>query len=181
MKNKTMWRILTVLLMAFVVCGGIANAQKRRTPKTRTTRTSQKTLPAAANSKELVKTGAEKVSNQIKNLTQFIYLLGGSNVRIGSVSNDEKRGKVTTATKQQIDAGKKGLVLTIQSFKGGLKDLEASFRATNDLKPYLLELTGVADLAQTAEEQAAANQFDAAGRTLIEIVGQLADVLRAMP
>lgn len=178
-----MWRVLTVLLMAFVVCGGIANAQKRRTTKTRTprtTRTSQKPLPAA-NSKELVKTGAEKVSNQIKNLTQFIYLLGGSNVRIGSVTNDEKRGKVTTATKQQIDAGKKGLVLTIQSFKGGLKDLEASFRANDNLKPYLLELTGVADLAQTAEDQAAANQFDAAGRTLIEIVGQLADVLRAMP
>jgi hypothetical protein len=38
----------------------------------------------------------------------------------------------------------------------------------------------VAAGAATAEEQAAVNQFDAAGRSLLNVIGRLADVLVVM-
>jgi hypothetical protein len=39
--------------------------------------------------------------------------------------------------------------------------LEIDFRNTPELQPYYIKLAGVAAGAATAEEQAAANQFDA--------------------
>jgi hypothetical protein len=48
------------------------------------------------------------------------------------------------------------------------------------LRNYYTQLAGVASGAQAAENQAAANRFDEAGRSLLRVVGQLADTLALM-
>jgi hypothetical protein len=48
------------------------------------------------------------------------------------------------------------------------------------LQRYYIKLAGVASSAATAEGQAAANQFDKAGRTLLDVVNHLTDVLLEM-
>jgi len=48
------------------------------------------------------------------------------------------------------------------------------------LQPYYIKLAGVADGAASAEQLAASNQFDAAGRQLLGVVNRLADVLVIM-
>ena len=62
----------------------------------------------------------------------------------------------------------------------GLDKLEIDFRTTPELQRYYIKLAGVASGAATAEEQAAANQFDKAGRTLLGVVNHLTDVLLEM-
>ena len=69
---------------------------------------------------------------------------------------------------------------SIQGFREGLDKLEIDFRATPELQPYYIKLAGVAAGAATAEEQAAANQFDASGRTLLNVINRLTDVLLLM-
>ena len=58
--------------------------------------------------------------------------------------------------------------------------LEVDFRATPELQPYYIKLAGVAAGAATAEQQAGENQFDSAGRSLLNVVNRLTDVLFAM-
>lgn len=158
-----------------------AEAQKRRSTRSTNRAAAPKTSTAAASNTAAVKAGAEKVGNQVKNLTIFIYRLGRSVPLITSVDADAKAGKLSPAAVQQAETGKQGLVLTIRTFKNAMATLESDFRANPALKPYLLQLTGVAELAGDAEQQAASGQFEQAGRTLIEVIGQLTDVLRAMP
>jgi len=61
-----------------------------------------------------------------------------------------------------------------------LAKLEIDFRATPELQPYYIKLAGVAAGAASAEEKAAANQFDEAGRLLLNVINRLADVLVVM-
>jgi hypothetical protein len=69
---------------------------------------------------------------------------------------------------------------TIQNIREGLDKLEIDFRAAPELQPYYIKLAGVAAGAATAEERAAASQFDAAGRQLLNVVNRLTDVLLLM-
>ena len=75
----------------------------------------------------------------------------------------------------------KTLVKTsIANFREGLDRLEIEFRTTPELQPYYIKLAGVAAGAARAEEEAAANRFDASGRTLLNVVARLTDVLVVM-
>jgi hypothetical protein len=69
---------------------------------------------------------------------------------------------------------------SIQSVREGLDKLEIEFRTTPELQRYYIRLAGVASGAASAEDFAAANQFDKAGRTLLEVVNHLTDVLLEM-
>jgi len=70
---------------------------------------------------------------------------------------------------------------SLSGFGLGLRtDHYADFRATPELQPYYIKLAGVAAGAAAAEEKAGANQFDAAGRQLLNVVNRLTDVLLLM-
>jgi hypothetical protein len=72
----------------------------------------------------------------------------------------------------------------VQKSVGDIRDrldkLELYFRTTPGLEPHSTRLSGVAASAATAEQRAGVGQLDAAGRALIEIANQLADVLLEM-
>jgi hypothetical protein len=69
---------------------------------------------------------------------------------------------------------------SIQKVREGLDQLESEFSSTTELRRYYTHLAGVAAGAAAAEEQAAANQFDRAGRSLLNVVNRLTDVLLEM-
>jgi len=124
--------------------------------------------------------GATRVADQIKFLTKFIYLLGGVTSGIAQVDEAVRRNEASPALIQQNQQSKAQVKSSIQGFRESLDKLEIDFRGTPDLQPYYIKLAGVAAGAASAEEQAANNQFDAAGRTLLNVVGRLADVLVVM-
>jgi len=124
--------------------------------------------------------GAQRVADQIKFLTKFIYLLGGVTSGIAAADEAARRNEASPAVVQQTQQSKTRVKASIQGFRESLDKLEIDFRAQPELQPFYIKLAGVAAGAATAEEQAAANQFDAAGRTLLNVINRLADVLVVM-
>ena len=124
--------------------------------------------------------GAQRVAEQIKHLTRFVYVLGGVNSGIAATDEAVRRNEAPPAVVQKNQQSKVLVKTTIQGFREALDKLEIDFRGTPELQPFYIKLAGVAAGAASAEELAAANQFDRAGRTLLDVVNRLADVLVIM-
>jgi len=124
--------------------------------------------------------GAIRVADQIKNLTRFIYLLGGISKGIELVDDAVRRNQASPAILEQAQKNKLTIRTSIQSVREGLDKLEIDFRTTPDLQRYYIGLAGVAAGAASAEQQAGNNQLDQAGRTLLRVVNALTDVLVEM-
>lgn len=172
MKRIAITLLLAVLLTPSSAFGQTRNRSSRQRPtpaQTQTQRVAQ------------VRTqGATKVADQIKFLTRFIYLLGGVASGIAAVDEAARRNEASPALLQKNQQSKATVKTSITGFRESLDKLEIEFRSTPELQPYYIKLAGVASGAATAEEQAAANQFDASGRTLLNVINRLTDVLLLM-
>jgi hypothetical protein len=169
-------RIAIGLLSALLLAPSSAFSQTRN-------RSTAKPKPSATAVQRVTQAkiaGAGRVADQIKFLTRFIYLLGGVSTGIASVDEAARRNEASPAILQKNQQSKATVKQSIQGFRESLDKLEIDFRATPELQPYYIKLAGVAAGAATAEEQAAANQFDAAGRTLLNVINRLTDVLALM-
>lgn len=169
--------IATTLLTLLLLAPSTAFSQTRNRSTSR-----QKPATAAATQRAAqVRTqGATRVADQIKFLTKFIYLLGGVTSSIAAVDEAARRNEASPTVVQQNQQSKAQVKTSIQGFRETLDKLEIDFRATPELQPYYIKLAGVASGAATAEERAAANQFDAAGRQLLTVINRLTDVLLLM-
>jgi hypothetical protein len=151
--------------------------------QTRSRSSRPKTTPAAqatARVSQVRTTGATRVAEQIKLLTRFIYVLGSVKSGLDVADEAARRNEASPTAVQQTQQSKARVRTTIQDLRIGLDKLEIDFRATPELQPYYIKLAGVAAGAAKAEEEAAANQFDRAGRSLLDVVNRLADVLVIM-
>ena len=151
--------------------------------QTRNRSSRQKPTTAAANQQRVAQArtaGATRLADEIKSLSTFIYLLGGVNSGIAAVDEAVRRNEATPALVQKNQDSKTTVKSSIQNFRVRLDKLETDFRATPELQPFYIKLAGSAAGAAAAEEQAAANQFDRAGRTLLSVIGRLTDVLLLM-
>lgn len=167
---------IAVLTTIFVISGNALGQTRRRS-----TSSKPSTATAAAQKTAQVRTqGATRVAEQIKLLTKFTYLLGGINSGIAAADEEIRRNQATPQQVQTNQQSKARVKQSIESFREGLDKLEIDFRATPELQPFYIKLAGVAAGAATAEEQATANQFDAAGRSLLNVINRLADVLVIM-
>jgi hypothetical protein len=114
-------------------------------------------------------------------LTRFIYLLGGVAKGIEQTDEAIRRQNASPAIVEQNRRNKATVVSSIRSFREALDKLEIDFRGTPELQRYYIKIAGVAAGAADAEELAAANQFDRAGRALLDVANRLTDVLLEMP
>ena len=171
--------IATTLLTLLLLTPSTAFSQTRN----RSTRQKPTTTSTAAATQRVAQVrtqGATRVADQIKFLTRFIYLLGGVSSSIAAVDEAARRNEASPTVVQQNQQSKAQVKTSIQGFRETLDKLEIDFRATPELQPYYIKLAGVAAGAATAEEQAARNQFDAAGRSLLNVINRLTDVLLLM-
>lgn len=173
-----MHRITALLIAAAFLLPITANSQSRnRRSTSRTPRTSA----APAKASVVQRDGAKRVADQIKVLTRFIYLLGGVAKGLEAFDDDAARGNQTSpAVVDQVKRNKQSVRTSIQNVRDGLDALELHFRTTPELQRYYIKLAGSAAGASNADDQAAANQFDKAGRTLLEVINRLTDVLLEM-
>ena len=169
-------RIVIVSLAAILVAPATALGQTRR-------RTQPRPRPAPATTQRVspVRTaGATRVADQIKLMTRYVYLLGGVANGIAAVDEAARRNEATPQIVAKNQQDKLLVKSSIQGFREGLDKLEIEFRTTPELQPYYIKLAGSAAGAAKAEELAGANQFDAAGRTLLTVINRLTDVLVIM-
>jgi hypothetical protein len=170
-------RIVVVSLAALLLApagalGQTRSRSSRAKPAPKTTTTPPVSAARTA--------GATRVADQIKLMTKFMYLLGGVTSGIAAVDEAARRNEASPQLLQKNQENKALVKSSIQNFRVGLDKLETDFRATPELQPYYIKLAGSAAGAATAEDQAAANQFDAAGRTLLNVINRLTDVLLIM-
>jgi hypothetical protein len=168
-------RIIALLIITLVLSPVSGFAQTRKRTTTKSSRTS-----AAPKASEAERAGAARVADQIKILTRFIYLLGGVAKGLEGVDDATRRNEASPAIIDQAKQSKATVRASIQNVREGLDKLEIEFRGTPELQRYYIKLAGVASGAANAEELAAANQFDKAGRTLLDVVNHLTDVLLEM-
>ncbi len=181
MKSKINLIILALVFLCLLTLTMTANAQKRRSGSRKAAGSSVTTATTAISSNSEIKTGAEKVSTQIKNLSKFIYVLGGVARGIEDIDKDAKGGKVSRSVADQNAQFKQSVNQSIRNLRAGLVALEIEFRTKPALKNYLFQIQGISDTSGIAEDQAAGGQFTQAGKTLLLVVEKLSDTLVAMP
>ena len=168
------------LLALLLLAPSTAFSQTRNRSTSRQKPTTTSATAAAQRVAQVRTQGATRVADQIKLLTKFIYLLGGVTSGIAAVDEAARRNEASPTLIQQNQQSKAQVKSSIQNFRESLDKLEIDFRNTPELQPYYIKLAGVAAGAATAEEQAAKNQFDAGGRTLLTVINRLTDVLLLM-
>jgi len=161
-----------VCLLLIVCAAADAPAQtrtRRSTPQRRRT-------PAQASSRlDQTRFNAQRLELAAlsKDLTRFLYLYG-------RLSKDLE---LTAAQQGSADAAgqaKAGLIRSIGDMRDRLDQLEGRFRFEEGLRTQYQTLQGVSASADRAAQQAAANLYDQAGRTLLEVANKLTDVLLEM-
>lgn len=174
MKIKSKTPQILVLLMAFLVLfAGSATAQKKKP--------TVKKPPATVTNPLEIREGADKVSIQLKNVSKFLYLLGGIAAGLESTDRDAKAGKLSRAQLDKFAQQKQAVIDSIRNLKAGLSALEIDFRTKNGIKPYLIHVQGVTNLAIESEDLATAGKFTDSGRVYLTVIEKLADALTAMP
>lgn len=171
-----MQRIIGLLIVTLIFLPSTSFAQSRK----RTTAAKSSRTAATPKASEIQREGAARVAGQIKNMTQFIYVLGGVAKGLEGVDDAAKRNEASPAVMAQTQRYKQQVRTSIQTLREAMDKLEIDFRTTPELQRYYISLAGVAESASIAEDQAAANKFDQAGRSLLGVVNRLTDVLLAM-
>jgi hypothetical protein len=172
-----------ILVLACVFLSpAAATAQRRRpsAPKRSAARRAARPSKVADNSSPEVQAGRERVAAQIKVLSQFLYLYGGITKGIESADQAARNRDASPVATEQNERNKAKVKESLRNIREGLDKLEGDFRSNPLLKSYFGYLSGVARVGEMAENQAAANRFDEAGRSLVKASNQLADALAAM-
>ena len=180
MKTNKKLRKIAVVFACLQCLTLSANAQKRKAPSKRTKAVTT-TVPTTALPSSEIKAGAEKVSIQIKNVSKFIYILGGVAQGIEDLDKDVKAGKVSRTASDQNTKNKQAVISTISNLRAGLIALEVEFRTKPALRNYNFQIQGISDMTGTAEDQASAGQLRESGKTLLLVIEKLADTLAALP
>lgn len=148
-----------------------AQTRNRRTTPARRRATTAAPQPAAVQTQ--TNAARIKLSDQIKNLTRFVYLYG-------RISKDLENVSAQTESAEIARRSKAALLTNFSNFREGLDLLERDFRFSPGLSRHYQMLQGAAQKVADAEAQVSANQYDRAGRLLLEVVNQLTDVLLEM-
>jgi hypothetical protein len=158
----------------------VLSQNRQRTTSKRSTQKSTRASSTASTATARTSEGAIRVADQIKVLSRFLYLLGGISKGIEAADAAVRAGDATPAQVEQTERSKATVKNSLRNVREGLDKLEIDFRTNPDLLRYYTRLAGVAAGAATAEDQAAANQFEQAGRSLLAVVNRLTDVLLEM-
>ena len=159
----------------------IAAVSQTRSRSTRQKPTSTAAATATAQQATAIRNeGAAKIAVQIKNLTAFLYRLGGVAKGLEELNAAAKAADAAPAVVQQNEQSKAKIKASFEDFRVGLDNLEIYFRGTPGLQSYYLKLAGSAEGAANGEALAGAGQFDRAGRSLLGVVDRLTDTLAIM-
>ena len=171
---------LFAVALCFMFLTFDASAQRRKT--TKSTRTTKAAPPAAApTSSAEIRSGAEKVSVQIKNASKFIFLLGGVAKGIEDIDKEIKAGRASREVTAKNNQFKQDVIQSIRNLRAGMVALEIEFRTKPALKNYLFQIQGISDMSGVAEDQAAAGQLTESGKTLLLLIEKLSDTAAALP
>lgn len=176
-KMKKMFKkrdlFVLALLVAMVLIGSLeVSAQRTKRKRAVITNTDNASI---------VKKGAEDVGIQIKNISKFVFLLGGVAKGIEDIDKEVAAGRASREIAQQNEEFKSNVRASVRGIRAGLVKIEIDFRTKPALKKYLVHIQGISDQTARAEDFAFAGQFNNSGKELLLVVEKLTDVLVEMP
>jgi hypothetical protein len=171
--NRLLIIAATCLVLSPITAPG--QTRNRSTSRQKPTTTSTAELGTAIRNE-----GAAKIAVQIKNLSAFLYRLGGVAKGLQELDAAANAANASPAVVQQNEQSKAKIKSTFTDFRVAIDNLEIYFRATAGLQSYYLKLAGSAEGAANAEALAGAGQYDRAGVTLLNVVSRLTDTLAVM-
>lgn len=172
--------LVAIACLLLLPASALAQTRQRSTRRSTARPASSQRASNVENISQARTAGAGRVADQIKVLTRFLYLLGSVAKSIEEADVEAQRNEASPTVIEQTKKSKETVKTSLRNVREGLDKLEIDFRSTPDLQRYYTRLAGVAAGAATAEEQAGANQFDQAGRSLLGVVNRLTDVLLEM-
>lgn len=171
---------LACLLLLLSAADSVAQSRQRRSAPARQPASTRARKPAAA-SQTVLNEARIRLTDELKTLTRFLYLYGRTSVGVEANEKQAREGGEVSPQAQAILTRSRETVLkSVGDIRDRLDKLELYFRSTPGLERHYTRLSGVAASAASAEQRAGAGQLDAAGRALIEVANQLADVLLEM-
>ena len=168
-------------LTCIVLSATTSTAQTRRKSPQKRPAASTSTSFAEKQQTE-IRAGRQQIAGEIKILSQFLFLFGGiaKGIETAEQANRIREQSSVGMPSTQIEQTKIKFKDSIRNVRVGIEQLESSFRLNPVLQTYYTNLAGVGKLAQTAEAQAAGNNFDQSARSLIAVVNRLVDALVAI-
>ncbi|HYP01376.1 MAG TPA: hypothetical protein VER76_14390 [Pyrinomonadaceae bacterium] len=168
-------------LLLLPPAGFATQPRQRRTTQRRPAASTRATKKPATASTSTLNEARIRLTDELKTLTRFLYLYGRTSI---GVENNEKQaregGAVSPEAQAILNRSRSTVTGSLSNIRDRLDKLELYFRTTPGLERHYGRLSGVAAAAATAEQRANSGQLDAAGRALIEVANQLADVLLEM-
>ncbi len=101
-----------------------------------------------------IREGADKVAVQIKNVTKFLYSLGGIALRIEDMDQDAKTKTVNRSLLDANAANKAKVMQAIRNLRAGIATLEVDFRTKASLKKFLPQVDGITQMSAECEDLA---------------------------
>jgi hypothetical protein len=172
-------RVLSLLCLIALPVASPAQTRQRATPRkrpagTRTTTRNANTPPNATALNE----ARLRIADKIKVLTKFLYLYARTSKELEATEAQARAGgQLPPQVQTALERNRATLKANLQNVRAGLDELELYFKTTPGADAYYQNLAGVAASAADAEAKVSAGQLDAAGRTLLEVVNHLTDVL----
>lgn len=174
--NMKSFKPLVLLALLLTILSISAFAQKTKpAPK------KPAAQPVTAASAVELREGADKVAIQIKNVTKFLYSLGGIALRIEDMDKEARTKNVDKTLLDANAANKAKVMQAIRNLRAGIATLEVDFRTKSSLKKFLPQVDGITQMSAECEDLAAAGRFSESGRPLLALVEKLSDVLALMP
>lgn len=164
-----MRRFITILTVCFVLFAATAMdaPAQRRTRRTPRAPATPRVDQAKVNAARL------QLAEQVKDMTRFLYVYG-------RLSKDLELTAAQARSADVASQAKAGLLDSVRVMRDRLDKLEVQFRFTPGLEREYKMIEGVSIRADDAARMAAANRYDQAGRTLLEISTILTDALSQM-
>ena len=162
-----------VCLLIFACVSALAPAQTRTRRSAPAASQRKKTTPATRLDQTRFNAQRLELAGLSKDLTRFLYLYG-------RLSKDLELTSSQQGSADAANQAKAGLIRSIGDMRDRLDQLEGRFRFEPGLRTQYQTLQGVSASAEQAAQQAAANRYDQAGRTLLEVANKLTDVLWEM-
>jgi hypothetical protein len=114
------------------------------------------------------------LAEQIKSIGRFLYLYGPISRELAAT---EASAQQTSAATDTLQRNKAKLREAFHNYRVQMDELETTFSSSSELRPYYTKLLGVAASAGQAEESVSASRYDQAGRSLLDVMNRLTDVL----
>lgn len=168
--------ILSITLLFLLSLDASAQTRRRTTSskRGRAAATSEQKSPATSSRAQ----AATQLSDQIKSIARFLYLFGPISRELAS--NDAAAQSNPQGASQTTERNKAKLREAFHAYRLKMDELENLFSSSQELRPFYPGVLGVAASAGAAEDQISANRYDQAGRSLLDVLNRLTDVLSVM-